>query len=47
MLCSFSSDEYRDSILCEKNDRIEGRYNDEGDGYCFVPLVCNGTIDLK
>lgn len=47
MLWLFSSNEYRDGVLCEKNDGIEERYDDEGGGQGFIPLVCDGIIEMQ
>ena len=47
MLRPFSSYEYWDSALCDKNDGIERRNDDESGGQSFVPLVCDGIIEMQ
>ena len=47
MLWLFSSNKYRDGAFCEKNDGIEERYDDEGSGQGFIPLVCDGFIEMQ
>lgn len=46
MLRPFSSYEYWDSALCDKYDGIERRNDDESGGQSFVPLVCDGIIEM-
>lgn len=47
MLRPFSSYEYWDSALCDKYDGIERRNDDESGGQSFVPLVCDGIIEMQ
>lgn len=47
MISLFSSYEYWEGALCDKNNGIERRYDNEGDGYGFVPLICDGIIEMR